>query len=349
MAVRLTQKLTDVANEVEIHLKTHCNVTDAMLANWRKVANQKRNFPVANMAPIADMYIDYEVQRDVLYEHIINIMKRWDARICSPISASRLKDDTRINTYDGQHRSVASAILGFTEIPCAIVETNDPNFPSYAFEMLNDTGVRRLTPGDLHRNALVRYKNGSRDIKNVIARTMQDQFDSTGIDLQDKKSRASKKLRGDHDYFFSHFIYAQKAMDTDNNGKVLHSILHTIKTVFPSEEEIDRGVFIGLLELHRLNGTRAQTKLPQNWMEELLLTAKKTFASAELVHSKARNQWKYIRPGASWSAPSAMSNFLRELYIRNGGIELNLPYHGEGAKMGIIDGNIAPGLFPARV
>jgi len=25
---------------------------------------------------------------------------------------------------------------------------------------------------------------------------------------------------------------------------------------------------------------------------------------------------------------------------------LNLPYHGEGAKMGIVDGNIALGLFP---
>jgi hypothetical protein len=40
-----------------------------------------------------------------------------------------------------------------------------------------------------------------------------------------------------------------------------------------------------------------------------------------------------------------MSNFLRELYIRNGG-QINLPYHGEGAKMGIEEGNIAPGLFP---
>jgi hypothetical protein len=37
---------------------------------------------------------------------------------------------------------------------------------------------------------------------------------------------------------------------------------------------------------------------------------------------------------------------MRELYIRNGGVKLNLPYHGEGAKMGIEDGNIAPGLFP---
>jgi hypothetical protein len=33
------------------------------------------------------------------------------------------------------------------------------------------------------------------------------------------------------------------------------------------------------------------------------------------------------------------------LYMRNGGT-LNLPYHGEGAKMGIKEGNVAEGLFP---
>jgi hypothetical protein len=39
-----------------------------------------------------------------------------------------------------------------------------------------------------------------------------------------------------------------------------------------------------------------------------------------------------------------MSNFMREIYIRNGG-RLNLPYHGEGSKMGVEEGNVAPGLF----
>jgi hypothetical protein len=43
-----------------------------------------------------------------------------------------------------------------------------------------------------------------------------------------------------------------------------------------------------------------------------------------------------------------MANFLREIHVRNGG-KLNLPYHGEGAKMGIEAGNIAPGLFPEEM
>jgi hypothetical protein len=348
MAKRLTRKLTDVAKEVETQLKAHYEVTDKELTAWRVAAKLSHSFPESKMVKIADLWIDYEVQRDVLHKHIINIMKKWDARICSPVSACQLIGSDRIDTYDGQHRTIASAILGFTEVPCAVVVTDDKNFASYAFEMLNDTGVKRLSPGDLHRNALVRYKNGSRDIKNVRARTMQDQFDKCGIDLQDKGSRNSDNLRGDHDYFFSHFKYAQKGIEVDESGKVLHGILSSIKEVFPLQEEIDQGVFIGLYELHRLAGTTPNIKLPAGWMKTLLESVKITYKSSGLVHAKAKVQWEHKNPGAGWSAPQAMSNFLRELHILSGGT-LDLPYHGDGAKMGILDGNIAPGLIPEEV
>lgn len=348
MAKRLTRKLTDVAAEVEKQIKAHYNVTQKELDAWRTRARATGyNFPESSMQPIADLWIDYEVQRDVLHKHIINIMKKWDPRICSPVSACRHTDNDRIDTYDGQHRTIASAILGFTEVPCAVVVTDDKNFASYAFEMLNDTGVKRLGPGDLHRNALVRYKNGSRDIKNVRARTMQDQFDALEIDLQDKGSRASDTLRGDHDYFFSHFKYAQKGIEVDESGKVLYNILQAIKETFPLQEEIDQGVFIGLYELQRLAGTNPNIKLPQDWMKTLLESVKRTFKSSHLLHSKAKIQWEHTHPGAGWTAPMAMANFLRELHIYNGG-KLNLPYHGEGSKVGIELGNYAPGLFPEK-
>ena len=346
MAKRLTRKLTDVALEVEKQIKAHYNVTQKELDAWRTRARSTGyNFPESSMQAIADLWIDYEVQRDVLHKHIINIMKKWDPRICSPVSACRHTDNDRIDTYDGQHRTIAAAILGFQTIPCAVVVTDDKNFASYAFEMLNDTGVKRLNPGDLHRNALVRYKNGSRDIKNVRARTMQDQFDALEIDLQDKGSRNSPTLRGDHDYFFSHFKYAQKGIELDESGKVLYKILSAVKTVFPLQEEIDQGVFIGLYELQRLAGTSPNIKLPDNWMVQVLETAKKSFSSSHTVHSKAKDQREHNTPGAGWNAPLAMSNFLRELHLRNGG-KLKLPYHGEGSKIGIENGNVAPGLFP---
>jgi hypothetical protein len=346
MAKRLTRKLTDVAKEVENQIKAHFNVTQKELDAWRARAKASTyTFPTTAMVPILDLWIDYEVQRDVLHKHIINIMKKWDPRICSPVSACQLIGTERIDTYDGQHRTISAAILGFDSVPCAVVQTNDKNFASYAFEMLNDTGVKRLTPGDLHRNALVRYKNGSRDKKVVDARTMQDQFDALGIDLQDKGSRNSENLRGDNDYFFSHFKYAQKGIEIDDSGKILHDILSAIKTVFPLQEEIDQGVFIGLYELHRISSTSANSRLPAGWMKTLLESIKPTFKSSSLVHAKAKVQWAHKNPGATWSAPSAMSNFMRELHILAGG-SLQLPYHGEGAKMGIEDGNAAPGLFP---
>ena len=346
---RLVRKFTEVVAEVESQLKAHYEVTEKDLAAWRARAKALvHTFPHSTMIDIEDLWIDYEVQRDVLHKHVINIMKKWDPRICSPGSACRI-NGSNIYLYDAQHRTLAAAILGYTEIPCAVVETDDPNFASYAFEMLNDTGVKRLNPGDLHRNALVRYKNGSRDIKNVRARTMQDQFDAVEIDLQDKNSRASDNLRGDHDYFFSHFKYAQKGIEADESGQVLNNILTAIKTTFPVGEEIDQGCYIGLLELYRLVGTNPkQFDLPADWMTQVLKTAKRSFSSSALVHSKSKTQWEHTHPGAGWNAPVAMSNFLRELYIRNGG-KLNLPYHGEGSKVGIEEGNVAPGLFPQEV
>jgi hypothetical protein len=345
---RLTRKLTDVVAEVEKQLKAHYGVTQKDLDAWRARAKALgHKFPHSSMIEIEDLWIDYEVQRDVLHKHIINIMRKWDPRICSPGSACCITGKDRIFLYDAQHRTIAAALLGYTELPCAVVETNDPNFASYAFEMLNDTGVKRLTPGDLHRNALVRYKNGSRDIRNVLARTMQDQFDNLGIDLQDKGSRASDNLRGDNDYFFSHFKYAQKAIEVDNNGKVLYNILSAIKKTFPLQEEIDQGVFIGLCEIQRLVGTTNNIKLPADWMSTLLDSVKHTFKSSHLVHSKAKVQWEHSHPGAGWVAPTAMSNFMRELHMASGGT-LNLPTHGAGASVGIVDGNPAPGLFPDK-
>lgn len=348
MAVkRLTRKLTDVITEVEQQLKAHFNVTQKELDAWKARAHALGfKFPVSSMIKIEDLWIDYEVQRDVIHKHIINIMRKWDPRICSPGSACRISGKSKVFLYDAQHRTIAAGILGFTEIPCAVVETDDPNFASYAFEMLNDTGVKRLTPGDLHRNALVRYKNGSRDKKVVLARTMQDQFDRASIDLQDKNSRNSDNLRGDNDRFFSHFKYAQKGIEVDSSGKVLYEILDAIQTVFPIQEEIDQGVFIGLLELHKLSQAEAAA-LPAGWMKQVLNKVKEIYKSSSLIHSKAKVQWEHARPGASWSAPEAMSNFLRELYIKAGGT-LNLPYHGEGSKMGIELGNSAPGLFPIK-
>jgi len=340
---RLVKKFTDVVEEVRLQLEAEFSVTQKQLVAFRKrVDANAHSFPSgSNMVDIDTLYLDYEVQRAAIAKHILNIMKNYDPRLCTPASACKVDGQDYTTLYDGQQRSIASALLGFTQVPATVVETDDVAFPSYAFEMLNETGVARLTPGDMHRNALTRYRLGSREIKNVKARTLQDQFDSVGIDLQDKGARKSANLRGSNDYFFSHFKYAYKGIEVDQTGSVLHEILEAITSVFPLQEEVDQGVYIGLYELSRLD---TRQELTGDWMKQVLRSAKKFFNSSATAHSKAKMQWAHVNPGATWSAPSAMSNFLREVYIMDGGT-LDLPYHGEGALMQVAT-NPAPQLLP---
>jgi len=349
MNKRAIRKLIDVIEEVKLTLASEYGISQEQLASYRaRVDASGLGFPKGSMMiPIDQLWIDYTVQRDVIIKHIISILKRYDPRLCAPASACTEKFDLSnqqypIFTYDGQHRTIATALLGYTEVPLIVVETNDPTFSSYAFEECN-MSTKKLGPQDIHRNRLTRYKLGNREFKNVVAYTLQSQFDHNGVDLEDKGTRRSASLRGNSDYFFSHFKYAYKTIELDNSGTLTSNILNAITAVFPMQEEIDQGVFIGLYELARLDQNHRE--LPAGWMKEVLLRVKKTFRSSTVVHSKAKRQWEHVNPGATWSAPSAMSNFLREVYLMNGG-DIALPYHGEGARMQVQE-NPAEGLVPA--
>ena len=224
---RLVKKFTDVVEEVRLQLEAEFGITQEQLDAFRKrVDANGHSFPTgSNMVAIDSLYLDYEVQRAAIAKHILNIIKNYDPRLCTPASACKVDGQEYTTLYDGQQRSIATALLGFSEVPATVVETDDPAFPSYAFEMLNETGVARLTPGDMHRNALTRYRLGSRESRNVKARTLQDQYDAVGIDLQDKGSRKSATLRGNNDYFFSHFKYAYKGIEVDLTVSVFNSLL----------------------------------------------------------------------------------------------------------------------------
>ena len=339
---RLTRKFLDVVDEVRGILLTDYNVTDEQITAMRqRIDSNGHSFPEGtHFVEFANQHLDYEVQRAAIPNHILKIMKNFDPRLCGPASACKLDNQDFATIYDGQQRSIAMALLGYHQGPCTVVNTNDAAFPSYAFEMLNETGIKKLTPGDLHRNALTRDKLGSREHRNVKARIMQDQFDAVGIDLEDKNTRKGNN-RGNCDYFFSHFKYAYKGIELDHSGKTLFDILSAITTVFPLQEEVDQGVYIALYELSRLD---QMSELPSGWMQQVLRTVKKTFNSSSLIHSKAKVQWAHVNPGATWSAPGAMSNFIREVYMLNGG-SLKLPYHGQGALMQVST-NPAPGLIP---
>ena len=346
----LKKSLLDVAEEVRLHLLSE-GVTQEQIDAMRAKADANGfEYPEGTpMVSTARLYLDYEVQRVAIPKHIHKtIMANYDHRVHGPAQACIINhkdyDPTQVLVYDGQQRSIAAVLLGYTEVPCLIVHTSDPQFPSYAFEQLNETGVKSLTPGDLHKNCLTRFKLGSREEKNVKARTLQDQFDNNDIDLQDKNSRMNPNQCGENDYFFSHFKYAYKGIELDLTGKKLFDILNAIKTAFPLQEEIDQGVFIGLYEIARLDTRQDLYKADKKWMLSFLNTVKKTFKNSSIIHKKAKRQWEHVNPGASWSAPSAMANFMRELYEMNGG-KLPIPYHGEGSKMHVKT-NPCQGLLP---
>jgi hypothetical protein len=346
---RLREKATAVAKRTLKEMLESGMLTETQLKKFQHAAKHcQYKFPRAEMVPVKNLWIDYEVQRDVILHHILNIISRFDPRLCGPASACQMIGENEITVYDAQHRVISCIILGFDMVPGSIVETDDVQFPSYAFEQQNHSGTVGLTPGDLHRNALTRFAKGSREKKNCNARSLQDQFTILGIDLESKSVRASVNKKGDGKYFFSHFSYAYKGIaldqDSGNVGVAVHDILNAIITVFPDDEEVDQGLFIGLYELKRLmHGLAGFTKRdgwPTNWMINILEKVREQFPRSHVVHSKAKLQWLHIS-ATGWTAPKAMSNFIREIYEMQGG-ELNLPTHTVGGR------KLTVGVFPKK-
>ena len=346
---RLREKATAVAKRVLKELIEQGMLTTTQLKKFQHAAKHSQyKFPRAEMVWVGTLWIDYEVQRDVILHHVLNIIARFDPRLCGPASACQMIGESEITVYDAQHRVISCIILGFDMVPCSIVETDDEQFASYAFETQNHSGTVGLTPGDLHRNALTRFRKGSREKKNCTARSLQDQFDALNIDLESKGIRASVTKKGDGKYFFSHFNYAYKGIaldeDSDQPGRAVYEILEAIIKVFPDDEEVDQGLFIGLYELKRMMGGKSgftkRDGWPQDWMIQILTKVHDIFPRSHVVHSKAKTQWIHIS-ATGWTAPRAMSNFIREIYELQGG-ELNLPTHTVGGKKLIV------GVFPNK-
>lgn len=348
-AIREIRFLSDVVKEVKTTLAAEYNFAQNKIdAEKARIKNTGKKFAHGSfMYPIANLALDYTVQRDIDYKHIIKIITRYNPQLCAPASA--VTDDinnmeSTVGVYDGQHRIVASAILGYDEVPITIVEDDRPSFASYAFEECN-TNVKALEPKDFYRNRLTRYALGDRSAEVVQAYICEQAFNNNDIDLEDKATRKSKN-KGSGKHFFSHFNYAEKIMNADKSGKLMHKILHAISTVYPDDEEISQDLFIGLYTIHCMDYTG---ELPEGWMIDVLekcaisYPTSLTVMNTSLYKSKADTQKKHTMPGHKWQS-SIMGDFLRELYMYNGGT-LNLP-SASGSVMQL-DTNQSPLLFTA--
>ena len=292
--------------------------------------------------PLEDFAFNYSVQRDVRAGHVMNIMRKFDPRVCCPVSAVRRSDSKTLYIFDGQHRAVSLALLGFKSIPVTIVETDEPAFDAIAFEIVNDTGILRAGTEEIHRVLLHRYKMGEEEVDSRpwIARQVQDAFDQVGIDLEPKRVRSSANKKGPNDHYFSHFDYAYKGMKMAGK-EGLTNALQAIKDVFPDEPggEINQGIFIGLMKQYELSAGRLH-RLPADWMKQLLVATKSVCASATLIHTASKRQWQHAN-GTGWDAPVAMAHVLKEIY------ELEVPEGFEPSfiqqvQVGLKTNNISP-------
>ncbi len=352
MQVRPTRLLTEVVEEVrQTLINEHGWTTERFEACRRNADSNGYDYPTGtHFEDITELWIDYQVQRDVIVKHVIQIMEYYDKQLHGTASGCVVEGEDQKKLYDGQQRTVAAGLLGYTKVPCTMVFTKDASFPSYAFEMLNDKSVARLGPGDLHRNKLVRFGLGNREPKIVMARKMQDQFDDVKVDLIDKNSRKSMATEEKNCWFFSHFKYAEKGIEADKSGKVLNNVLDAITKNYPDDEEINQDLYIGLLELDRLDEFDL---LPNGWMNDVLNTVSKAYPRSTLFESTGKTsslfkkqcqiQVAHVTPGRSWSAPHMMANFLREVFMIKGG-KFELPTHGPGAGLNI-ESNPAPELM----
>lgn len=347
MTKRISRLVVEVAQEVHKELKEKYGLTDKELDRHKaRIKSAGYNFPIGlALLKISDMWIDYEVQRDVIVKHVLNIIRKFDPRIVGAASCVRLpksKFPNRYYAYDGQHRTIAMAILGYAEIPACYVETEDERFASHAFEILNDSGIKKIGKPDLHRIRLNLFDKGSEDKANIEARKLQDQFDALNVDLQETAKRNNPNQCGPNKHWFSHFDYAYKGIKQDPTGKTLYQIIEAIKTTWPTDEEIDQGVFIGLWQLNNWNKEMCVAQ-PEDWMKQVLKSVAKHFSSSHTAHSMAKEQWTHVV--GNWSAPDGMAKFMREIYKRNKG-KLTLPFKGH--EIGIADGsNICSAVKPA--
>ena len=339
--------LVDVVNEVKKEAPDE-------VSNWSgKFAEAKQNLKNQIQAgktlpkgvedhPLKDFAFNYSVQRDVRASHVMNIMKKFDPRVCCPVSAVKRSNSDVLYIFDGQHRAVALSLLGYESIPVTIVETDQPAFDAEAFEIVNDSGILRAGTEEIHRCLLHRYKMGEIETERVAtAQAVQEIFDECKIDLEPKRVRKSPGKCGPNKHYISHFDYAYKGIKMAG-GHGLRNALDAIKNIFGEEAggEINQGIFIGLMKQYQMGAEAKRLKrLPEDWMFKMLESAKNVCSSATLLHSATKKQWQHAN-GVGWDAPVAMGHMLREVYLMEDGTFE--PSYMPNVTLKLFDGDIAP-------
>lgn len=356
MTKRIARPLSDVAQEVLAELKNVHSVTDTELLRLReRVRCSGNHFPLGGIkVDRSKLWIDYAIQREPIIKHILNLLKKWDNRICQPLACycgtkeatvtnGVLTSLSRAYIYDAQHRALTLSILGIDEVFITLCVTDNAEFGSFAFRESNST-VKKIGPPDYHRNNLRLYDLGRIDSETISAHNLQAAFDACGVDLLEGSERKKLKPEERNKFWFSHFKYAQGPMATDNTGETVINILTAMTTAWPKDEEMDNCVFTGLNKMNEMTKSLGVT-LPDGWMTSVCLESAKSFKNSRDLSRAAERQVKELA-GGNWSVPESMYKFLRELYIINGGT-LGIP--SDGKDLNLAEGVwVDPNLIPNK-
>ena len=338
MIKRISRSLSDVAADLLQTLKNDHGVTDKQLAQLRsRVFNSGHRFPIGGIkVPTSILWIDYEVQRDVIIKTILSLLQKWDNRICQPAACNtdpslvEIMDDVnhiykfkKLFVFDAQHRCVTLAVLGFTEVYVTVVVDADPKFATYAFRTSNSV-VKKIGKPDFHRTNIRLYTLGVLDEETIPAYNLQEQFNRLKIDFVEKPELIPTADRQPH--YMSHFDYAYKPMGADKTGKVAGQILDAITTAWPDNQKIQNGIYIGLHHMNSVVNSLGK-KVPKDWMKQICVGVAQSFANSEHVEEAASRHAKWISRSNSWNVPEGMFKFMREVYKINGGT-LAIPSDG---------------------
>lgn len=341
MSARLSRPLLDVVNDARRDIKAALGLSDqqfdSMMQQIRaRMTAQNLSFARGmHFEPVDNVWLDYEVQRNVIIKHLIGILKKFDIRIIEPAATANFVGDAlkkepwrtgKLFAYNGQHRCILLCLLGYDKVPVIINDTDNLAFPSVAFVINNHSGIKKVGKPDLHQNWLYQHKLGLSTQETELAFNVQKAFDGACVRLME-----STKAKNVSDYWFSHFDYAYKSASVDKTGDTTRKILDAITVAWPADQEIDQGVFIGLYYMNTIVKS-LNKKMPKNWMEQITETCAVSFSSSHDCHDAARRQWSFYVGGA-WSAPEGMFKFMREVYMLNGG-KIKIP--GENRDIGVL-------------
>jgi len=125
--------------------------------------------PNFNWVPISQVVIDLDIQRDIIMEHLFEILEDFHPWRISPVFAVKDPGVEKYHACDGQHNTTAQMVLYAAQIwadmtgeeimvPVWFVETSDRSFARDLFTFVNGKGRRNVDDYTMIRNDLYKIR-----------------------------------------------------------------------------------------------------------------------------------------------------------------------------------------------